>query len=760
MDNVFYVNFPNTSDLSPQKVYVPFERISCVFIKCLGDDQADMEASKLMITAKSIRIGEFRFKTLGLLLYLLSLPVIESVPDRILRYINVNNITFRPLSVGEFRAGVKDLESKRPNFKLNNSVVFIDELVEAEKVRLLRNICRAVDFPVVLSGTTAKVQNLICTKDAVISRLGPSTPWVQVLTTLPKANIGILAEFVTFEHASDGLHQTLSMYLDASRTDLNYQALKVALFGEIELNAGDWTFLESLFKLTVKQARTNLPGISLLSLNFLIKEVITLRGGTEGTIDKLRFWTSLLSNIQREVLKRKKDIDSEVGHISSAHILTFPSLFKKSHEVGALAGQKVDSHLFFFGLPDDDQIFRLSISSDSRKCPEFSRNDSEEAWLDYCHFPLFKNDLFSHMIAWNSWFILPRIGTLASLYQKYKNSKNEFQVHSDAKVTDGFQLEILSHWAACYASHVSIKGQASGAEFTDEFMKNLQVSLLDKSYKAVFPSSLESFLKRVSVPYLIGPDSFDEGFNASISQFIKIGKSYRPVNKVGWDVVFDCTIDGIPAKSLIECKLWARSVDISLCFKYYERAWKLGCPVSFLVVKSFQGSLSKKFDALTEAEVQAEIEARLQREKEERNMNPSIKDDEIENLNISANVDEVDLTDESIAAAATSPAASMAPEQTTVAATDTDLTCAQSGIEASNEVETKKVKLDDKKPPASIADFKKLFNQQLEKRINIYTAKLHDGRFVLEALKEFDDPTGVFIILQSTFNPDLRSSYS
>jgi hypothetical protein len=744
MDNVFYVNFLNPSELSnTQQVYVPFKRISKVFADCLHDDHKNMDMSESKMTSKSIRDDEkSRLKTLGFLLYLLSLPVIDSVPDRILRYINVNNVTIRPLTVKEFREGAKDLEAKRPNFKLNNSVVFIDELVQTEKVRVLRNICRAVNLPVILSGTTAKVQNLICLQDAGISRTGPPAPWVQVVTTLPKANIASLAELIRFEHLSADSDQSLAMYLNNSRTNINYQALKGNLLSERDLSIIDWTYLESLLKLAVRQSKTNLPGLALVSLKCLIEQIVLLRGSEE-SLDKLKFWTSLLSKIQREVLERKPKIDSDEGHISSAHILTFPSPIKKNHEVGALAGEKVNNHLFFFGLPNDTKIFKLSASRSGNEKVKFARNNPSIEWEDHCFFPLFKNDFFVHMISWNSWYSITRVGTVASLYQKYKNAKNGMNVSSDANVTDGFQLELLSHWAACYASHVNFNGQATGLDFTAEFMKNLQVLPEQFSFDIIdFPSTLSAFLMKVSVPYLIGPDSFDKRFNSSISQFINIGMSYRPVNKVGWDVIFDSSFDGAPAKSFIECKLWTRSVDISLIFKYYERACDLGCPVSFLVVKSFQGSLNKKFDDLTKQEIQEEIQARLQKEQEERAKNAAlIKDDEI--LKVAANVDKVNFTEDISIKVSPAPAPAPEPELSS---------------------DNKKVKLD-KKEPASIEDFKKLFDES-GKRINIYTAKMQSiessqsNYFTFQALKEFENPTGVFIILQTTFNPVFRSSYS
>jgi hypothetical protein len=66
-----------------------------------------------------------------------------------------------------------------------------------------------------------------------------------------------------------------------------------------------------------------------------------------------------------------------------------------------------------------------------KKCVEFSINDSEAIWEDHCCFPLFKNYFFAHMISWNSWYSIPRIGKIKIA----RKSSHGMNVNSDAKVT-------------------------------------------------------------------------------------------------------------------------------------------------------------------------------------------------------------------------------------------------------------------------------------------------------------------------------------
>ena len=76
---------------------------------------------------------------------------------------------------------------------LNNVLLFSDELPDnhdecKDVVRFLRNLCRVVNIPSMLSGTNSRVTNLIGKRDSRNS--GPSideglTPWVKVVTKTP-----------------------------------------------------------------------------------------------------------------------------------------------------------------------------------------------------------------------------------------------------------------------------------------------------------------------------------------------------------------------------------------------------------------------------------------------------------------------------------------------------------------------------------------------------------------------------------------------
>jgi len=309
----------------------------------------------------------------------------------------------------EFYTEVRNL-----GLDLSKSVVFIDELIQnSNTVKVLHNICRAVHFPVILSGTNSKVQNLIATGDILMSRSGDSLPWVQVVTKLPKAKLSSIGTLVSFKPVETDTVTTLNNYITPSGSSIGYSALARVLLSEQDLRTVDWNYLESLLNFAIKQSKTSLPGIAILSFKFFIEIIVSLRGN--GHRDNFSIWASLLSKIQAEVSKRKRKILNSEGHMSSAHILTFPSGPKRDHQSGALAGLKVDNHFFYFGLPDDVGIFRLSTYVDEFDNLSFERDGSiYNEWKDHCYFPLLKTTFLqtcSHGILGIRTLIMPLFAT-------------------------------------------------------------------------------------------------------------------------------------------------------------------------------------------------------------------------------------------------------------------------------------------------------------------------------------------------------------
>ena len=596
-------------------------------------------------------------------------------------------------------------------------------------IKLLRNICRAVHIPVILSGTNSRVQNLVGKNDILESRSGESKPWVKVVTLLPKATLESFGHLVKFKPWDNlDLEYSLVDFMNPTKTDLSYASLFQSLIDAEKFNDEDLKKLMSLFRFVVKQSHTNLPGIAIISCKLLVDLIIGLRQSDQ--IDCKAIWIKLIDQVQAAVIKRKPKIADLNGKLASLHILTFPSKIKSKHESGDNAGKKVDNHLFRFGKANETGIFVLSAGdSTDREDVVFERDNDE--WKDHCYFPKLLLDFFAHMISWNSWwFKIDKYPyTVAGVYQTYLNDAGSYKVYSGPVITDFFRLELLAHWTICYASHLNMNGFTSGLELIKEFVRNLQVCKVDSALVEfnetnLLPSNLINFLKRVTVPYLVTPEAINAALCNELAGFTRFGKSWRPKNKVGWDVIFNAFLDDKPNNCFIECKLWKASIGLSLIHRYYKRACDLGSAVSFLVCRSFNQSLEKVFEDVTDLELEAEGNL----------------PDQNELPVVSLEVESIEIEDTNPDPPETKP---FDPPQ----ATDEPV------------VISKKPKL----APITIDSFNQLWSQP-KNQINLYTVKsiIQDSRITLEykAIKEFPNPTGVFIITQSLFSPPTISGQS
>jgi hypothetical protein len=182
-----------------------------------------------------------------------------------------------------------------------------------------------------------------------------------------------------------------------------------------------------------------------------------------------------------------------------------------------------------------------------------------------------------------------------------------------------------------------------------------------------------------------------------LSPFIKFGTCHRPLNSAGWDVLFDMKVDGVDEIGYIECKLWTVPIGLPLIYPYYMKACVNGIKFSILVAKNIQNGLHTKFN-----------------KNEERSEKPK---------------------------------------------------------------KSKKIKIDPKIKNNETASSKKInYVDEIEKlgnngpsRLNLYCIRPErdpsssssyalTGNINVEVIKEFTDPTGVFILIESNFNPPNRSS--
>lgn len=614
--------------------------------------------------------------------------------------------------------------------------MFIDELPKNDDeisimTKFLRNICRAIRIPSNISGTNSRIRNLVAIVDASVSRNAgiESYPWVQVTVKTPQSSLQTFCHLIKFKpHDSDIASSCLKDYVHLESNTVLFDQLFNKLYGSF---SSQYIPVQKLIEFLIKQSETCLPGITLLIFTRLFEILPNFT-------DSKTLWVNLQMTVITDIMRRKKSMKSSNGLLDSAHILTFPSLQKQSLENGRFSSNLVENHLFRYGKKGDE-TFRLDLKLDEvdfeNDEPCFVRNEVD--YDDKCYFPEIDQDFFTTFISlgvWNAHVVeferlhQTRRSTLGTIYEYYLVNIKKHSVNAEAVVTDSFALELLAHWSICHASHLNFNGEADGVEIFSEFVKNIQ-NLENKLHKKLFAvtlngldnlhMSLSMILNRVKVPYLVRLPS-DKVERATVSNeleeylgdFVHIGRSFLPKTNIGWDVVFDMSFDDCPCTGYIECKLWAESIGYAGFFKYYEKACKGSIPLSFMVCRSLQNAVSS--ENASEILVQNLLKA-------ERGSVEEIPEYISEHEN-------------------------------------------EEGFDSANEEEDKP-----KKPKKPKKDYFALLNDlwsDSKNHINIYTVKYNNfpstrsGNFTVKELIGFDNPKGAFILVESSFNPPSRSSYS
>lgn len=679
--------------------------------------------------------------------------------------------------------------------------MFIDELPfnAKEDTKLLRNICRAVHIPTILSGTNAAVNNLLGRSHISTSRNdGTSRLWVKVISRLPKATISTISHAIKFR---DFRNPDSLISLDDCMKD--EKLFLSSLLDASSLETIDLSFLEKLIHFIFEQVKTNLPGLAVLSLNAFINviEAIRISNSNDCTFSMHEnIWKMFANRIITSVTARKSQIMSNIGQLAGAHVLTFTSndegndLLRIEHESDVLASSKIDNNLFYYGTRGTSSIIELSAGRKINaplKDVELKELHSEITWIDHCFFPSLSEDFFSHLVIWNSWWDSngEPLYSLSGIYLKYLTDKITFPVDSKAKVVDSFTLELLSNWAIAYASHCNISGQATGVEVTRNFVRNLQSVSGVSAFKCMFdssftePNSLNAFLERIKLPYLVNHGSFGSDLKSQVSPFIRLGEVLRPENCVGCDILFDLYLDGgIQSYGLIECKLWSINTDCATIFTYYKRACAGNCPLFFMVGPKFASELLGDFCRSYEKE---DVVADTKEEEEEEDEDDNDDDDDDEEEEEEEEGDDVvkgnDKSNKSkkvkLNHRYTLEEARAFLSNELKKKSDTKCTESQKATKTKS-LESSTIVAKSKSSVASSAndpgtidqeavlwkrEFRQLWAKGPQNHINIYSLRsIVDKKFNMitvkqDTLKEFENPTGVFIIVESNFVPHLRS---
>jgi hypothetical protein len=458
----------------------------------------------------------------------------------------------------------------------------------------------------------------------------------------------------------------------------------------------------------------------------------------------------------KTVKMRKTKLTTYGGSISSLHVLTFPSIYKTLNEVGHAAANKVIENYFYYGKSGEDSfdleigrekdemfeeedyyVYELvHISPDDALSKELYRDN--RLFVENCHFSAVYEDSLLCLSVWNLWNSIPTAikPTLAYFCDYNLRKILKRSNYSDRSVSKFFSLEILAQWAIAYASHAKIYSKVGGFSVLKLFILNIQslkdTEKLEKMINSFnnlqLPQNLNDFMSRVKIPYLVnGPPKkslighTDRDINPNmkaseseeangieskkiaelsrdLSPFIKFGTCHRPLNSAGWDVLFDMKVDGVDEIGYIECKLWTVPIGLPLIYPYYKKACVSGIKFSILVAKNIQNGLHTKFIKNQERSEKPKKAKKIK-------IDTKIKNNETASSKNKNYVDEIEKLGNN------------GPSRL-------NLYCIRP-----------------ERDPSSSSS-----SDALTGNINV------------EVIKEFTDPTGVFILIESNFNPPNRSS--
>lgn len=170
---------------------------------------------------------------------------------------------------------------------------------------------------------------------------------------------------------------------------------------------------------------------------------------------------------------------------------------------------------------------------------------------------------------WNIWHT-EKLKDAYSLADLFKNELEEIKKDRyNQKDAESFSLELLGLWSIAYASHCDFEGNASGLQILDEFIKNLQV--FEDGYSKSFEQyrvseGLRLFLGDVNVPYLICGAPLPNSVvisEADESVFVNAEEATK-AKRIRTDVL-DSPDDAEKFKELIA--VYAPIVSIGTCYR-------------------------------------------------------------------------------------------------------------------------------------------------------------------------------------------------
>lgn len=597
---VFYVNFAFDQQLL-QDIYVPFVSITQVFLECLQADLATFDGIKNSDNLAGMRNSQF--KALGLLLELTqySKTFDPSTADWFPFYLKGKRLVVNSISLNE----MCEILGNDEEFRI--PIVYIDELNEnyIKEIKLLRNLCRFIVLPCVLSSTNSNISNMLNLKTS--SSQNMNTIWVYGIKRLPKTELE-----ATFKNL--GLEGVIQNGRLDSKLLLNHFQLK------FDTPSGDESF-SRLLDLLMAQSKTSLQGVGRFGfeclVNYLERQQQERDGGGLALINVGELWKSVCYSLHESFWKRKSAAFTDEGRFFSLKMFSNTLVMSQIRDSSQICinapdiRNSVDRHFFRFGQISEPDILPLQYFEETL----FLKGQAGEYSISSHCLP-FSEDLLTLISLWAP---TKKQASVAQIVSRHVQKIIGVSANSNALSNDYRAQECMSYWSAADSSHYSVEGRNSGSEFVSKVISNGQLrpvvrpteedrtrigTSLSLSTMILFPVSsicknLNQFLKDVRVPYLI-PDiippttkrmiktdglSIKEKFGLSLESeqyiadiqgqlegFMDVGLCYRCRNGERIDIGFELFYKNERSLGYIECKYKDKPESMDNIFKYISRS--------------------------------------------------------------------------------------------------------------------------------------------------------------------------------------------
>ena len=485
----------------------------------------------------------------------------------------------------------------------NAPIVFIDEFDDSfsKEIKLLRNLSRMLPLSSVLASTNAKINNLLNVNSSSAPKL--DAIWVNAIKKLPKANLNAILHVLNLVNFISVNNDNDIIKLDVKGLLNSYN---IIVPDEINLQK-----LENLIKLMIVQSKTCLQGVSVFIFTAL-KDVLST---VTGPFDIRNCFSQIVSLLRSKLISRKRGAFSKLGPFHSLSMISnYRTLIAGKSPARDLPEftseivlNTINDHYYYFGTDEDPAIMKFGCV----KCP-FSKSELTFHGVPYIprsNFHIFRDDVFLCMGLWKNIDARDGILTVASVVSSYIHQADNATKNPNALSNNYSAQECVMFWGICNTSHREVSNMTSGPVALVRFIENVQVNndtfkSLGLNTSIIFNPfhvplnlllcpNLVPFLSKIKVPYLIPDATITSEIRDQLAGICEIGDCSRLSNNEGIDIKFEIRFgeDEQKRDAFIECKYKDENLSKIEVLKYIIRAKDRNSPFSMLVTYSLQESL-------------------------------------------------------------------------------------------------------------------------------------------------------------------------